>query len=70
MATEKRILNRIKVVLAEKHRTSLWLSIELGINKSTVSKWCTNEIQPTVGNLFMIAEALDVNVRELLVNTK
>ena len=35
-------INRIKLVLVEKKRTSKWLSEQLGVTPSTVSKWCTN----------------------------
>jgi putative transcriptional regulator len=70
MAPEKKIYNRIKAVLAEKGQTNLWLAEKLQKNKTTVSKWCTNDIQPTMETLFEIAEVLDVDVRELLVGTK
>jgi len=62
--------NRIKAVLAEKGKTNIWLAEELGKNKTTVSKWCTNDVQPTIGTLFEIAKVLDINVRELLIATK
>ena len=67
MAKEKRVYNRIKAVLAEQGKTNLWLAAELGVNRTTVSKWCTNEVQPTMESLFRIADALNVDVRELLV---
>lgn len=63
-------LNRIKIVLAEQDRSSSWLAEQVGKNKSTVSRWCSNSIQPTVEGLFEIADALDVDVRVLLVSTK
>lgn len=62
--------NRIKAVLAEKGRNNNWLAEQLNVNINTVSKWCTNTMQPTVERLFEIAKVLDVNVRELLVSTK
>ena len=62
--------NRIKAVLAEKGKTNIWLAEELGKNKTTVSKWCTNDVQPTIETLFLIAKVLNVDVRELLVSTK
>jgi putative transcriptional regulator len=65
----KRNFNRIKAVLAEKGKTNIWLADQLGRNKTTVSKWCTNDIQPTVESLFQIAKVLDVDVRVLLVST-
>ncbi len=62
--------NRIKAVLAEKSKTNIWLAEQLGKNVNTVSKWCTNKMQPTVETLFEVAKVLDVDVRELLVSTK
>ena len=38
-------INRIKVVLVEKKRTSKWLSEQLGKDPATISKWCTNTSQ-------------------------
>lgn len=70
MVKEKRIYNRIKAVLAEQGKTNLWLASELQVNRTTVSKWCTNEVQPTMESLFRIAETLEVDVRELLVSNK
>jgi putative transcriptional regulator len=66
----KKMLNRIKVVLAEKSRTNLWLAEQLNVSKITVSRWCTNDMQPTVEGLFSIAKALNVDVRDLLVSSK
>ncbi len=60
-------VNRIKIVLFEKKRTSKWLSEQLGVNPSTVSKWCTNTSQPDAACLLKIADLLEVDLRELLV---
>ncbi|WP_249219467.1 helix-turn-helix transcriptional regulator [Chitinophaga sp. HK235] len=65
-----KIFNRIKAVLAEKQKTNKWLAETLDMNINTVSKWCTNKIQPTIETLFAIAEALNVEARELLVERK
>jgi putative transcriptional regulator len=62
-----KIYNRIKAVLAEKRRTNMWLAEKLGMSPNTVSKWCTNQMQPTIETLFRIADALDTEARELLV---
>lgn len=35
-------INRIKIVIVEKKKTSKWLSEQSRITPSTVSKWCTN----------------------------
>lgn len=61
-------LNRLKVLLVEKKRTSKWLAEQLGKNASTVSKWCTNTSQPDLHTLDQIASLLNVNIRDLLVN--
>jgi transcriptional regulator with XRE-family HTH domain len=58
--------NRIKIVLIEQNKTSLWLSEHIKKDKSTVSRWCTNDMQPSVETLFIIAKVLNVSVRELL----
>ena len=61
-------INRIKLVLVEKKRTSKWLSEQLGVTPSTVSKWCTNSSQPDITNLLKIASLLDIDIKELLVS--
>ena len=61
---------RIKVVLAEKQRTNKWLAEKLGKDTSTVSKWCTNSSQPDIQTFLQIAEALEVDIRELLVGSQ
>jgi len=66
----KRIVNRIKVVLTEQGRTNKWLSEKIGKNTTTVSRWCTNDIQPSVETLLEIAEILNVDVRNLLLPSK
>ena len=62
-------INRLKVVLAEQHKTNLWLARELGKDPATVSKWCTNTAQPSLETLIEIAECLQVDVRTLLNST-
>jgi len=59
--------NRIKAVLADKDKTAKWLAEQVGRDPSTVSRWCTNDMQPPLEVLFQIAEILEVNVCELLV---
>ena len=59
-------INRLKVVLAEKKRTNKWLSEQIGKDPATVSKWCTNTMQPNLETLVAIAKALDVDVKDLL----
>ena len=63
-------INRLKVVLAEKKKTNRWLAKQLGKDEGTVSKWCTNTMQPNLETLRETAMLLDVNVTELLWPTK
>jgi transcriptional regulator with XRE-family HTH domain len=66
----KRNINRIKSVLAEKNVTSRELASQLGKTETSISRWCTNDMQPSLETLYEIAKILDVNIRELLVSTK
>ena len=51
--------NRIKIVLAENEKSAKWLAEQLGKDKSTVSRWCTNDMQPTIETFYKIAKVLD-----------
>lgn len=64
--TESKDLNRLKVVLAEKKKSNLWLSKELGCAPTTVSKWCTNTSQPPLEMLMKISKLLNVELSELV----
>jgi transcriptional regulator with XRE-family HTH domain len=59
-------INRIKVMLAEKNKTNKWLAEELKKDPATVSKWCTNKMQPGLETLLQIANLLEVDVKELI----
>ena len=61
---------QFKIVLAEKEKTGTWLSEQMGHSISTVSRWMTNKVQPSVEQLYEIARHLDVDVKELLVSSK
>lgn len=63
-------LNRIKVLLVEKGKTGKWLANELGKSNCTISKWCSNTIQPDLQTLDKISKLLDVNIKDLLVDNR
>ena len=63
-------LNRIKVTLVEKRKTGKWLAEQLSKSTCTVSKWCSNSIQPDLATLNKIAELLNVDVRDLITPSK
>lgn len=66
MADDKRIYNRIKAQLALKQVKNKTLAEHLDISTTTVSKWCTNYSQPSIPELFAIADFLKIKVCELL----
>jgi len=59
-------INRLKVVLVEQKKSSLWLSRQLGCAPTTVSKWCTNSSQPPLEMLMKTAKLLDVDLNDLV----
>lgn len=65
----KLILNRIRVVLAEKHKTNRWLAEQLHINENTVSKWVNNNQQPPVMTFYKISVLLEVDLKDLFEST-
>ena len=62
-------LNRIKGALADAGKTNLWLAEQVGRDPVTVSKWCTNTSQPSMDTLLEIANALEMNIQDLLLPT-
>ena len=67
--TDKIVYNRIKAVLAEKDISSKELAKHMDRTESTVSRWCTNDVQPSVEVFYQIANYLDVDIRDLFVST-
>jgi putative transcriptional regulator len=66
----KKPINRLKAVVAEQNKTNKWLAEKLKRNEATISRWCTNEIQPSMDKLVIIANLLNVDVKELINSTK
>ena len=63
---EQKILNRLRVIIAEKILTNKWLSDQLGVGQATVSKWVQNNAQPNLEMLIKISKILNVNINELI----
>ena len=57
-------INRLKSILVEKNLTNLWLASQLGVNSTTVSKWCTSSSQPDILMILRIAQLLDIGIKE------
>ena len=62
--------NRIKAVLVDLHTTSKELAEGMGYNPVTVSRWCTNDQQPSLSVLTDIADYLKIDVRLLMAPNK
>ena len=63
-------INRIKIVLVEKQKTGKWLAEQLGRDPATVSRWCSNSMQPSIETFAKIVELLNVDVKDLLNSSK
>jgi putative transcriptional regulator len=63
---DNRKYNRIRVVLADRERTIKWLAGQLDKKPNTVSRWCRNEMQPSIETFYRIAEVLKVEIYDLL----
>lgn len=59
-------INRLKMLLAEKKKTNKWLSEQLGVDSTTVSKWCTNSSQPIIGMVFRMMDVLDADISQII----
>jgi len=63
-------MNRIKEVLEEKGIKQTWLAEKLGKSYNMVNGYVRNRQQPRLEVLYEIAEILEVNIKELLVDNK
>ncbi len=63
-------MNRIKYILKEKGITQKWLARKLNKSYNMVNSYVQNRRQPSIEILYKIAEILNVNVRELLNETR
>lgn len=59
-------LHRIKEVLQEQERSGYWLAKETDISYNSINGYVNGKIEPSLTNLFRIAEALKVNPKELI----
>lgn len=58
--------NKIKDVLTKKHLSTYWLAEQIGVDATTISKWNTNRSQPKLDTLIKVANALGVDINELI----
>jgi putative transcriptional regulator len=63
-------MNRLKEIIKKQGRTQKWISSQMGRSENTISLWCLNKIQPSLEDLYKIADLLNVNVKDLLIDNK
>lgn len=63
---ERKKINRLKVVLAERGMTNKQLAEILDKDPAVISKWVTNAAQPNVEMFIQLAKILNVSVDDLL----
>ena len=54
----------------EQKESGKWLADQLGKSTCTVSKWCSNTVQPNLETIVEIAKLLDVDTKDLLWSIK
>jgi len=59
-------MNQIKKVLEEKGIKQVWLAEQLGKSYNMVNSYVQNRRQPSIEDLYKIAELLKVDARDLL----
>ena len=67
---ESQKINSIKIALVENGKTGKWLAEQVGKNEATISRWCSNKMQPSLDTLVRISELLDIDVKDLIVSNK
>lgn len=64
--TKKLYPNRLRIILAEKNVTNHWLAMKMGVTDMTVSRWCTNRIQPSISQLVQMSKLLDTEMEKFI----
>ena len=63
-------MNRIKEVLEQKGIKQIWLAEQLEKSYNMVHSYAQNKRQPSLDDLYKIAEILNIDIKELLVSNK
>ena len=63
-------MNRIKEVLEKKGIKQIWLAEQMGKSYNMVNAYAQNRRQPSLEDLYKIAEILNIDIKELIVSNK
>ena len=63
-------MNRIKEVLKDKGISQAWLAKQTGKSYNTINEYARNVRQPSLEDLYKIAEILQIDIKELIISNK
>ena len=63
-------MNRLKEVLKTKGISQTWLADQMDKSYTTINEYARNKRQPSLEDLYKIAEILQVNAKDLLVDNE
>ena len=63
-------MNRIKEVLKNKGISQTWLADKMDKSYPTINEYARNKRQPSLEDLYKIAEILDIDIKELIISNK
>jgi len=63
-------MNRIKEVLKDKGISQTWLANKMEKSYNTINEYARNVRQPSLEDLYRIAEILDIDIKVLIVSNK
>lgn len=63
-------MNRIKEVLKDKGISQTWLAEKMDKSYPTINEYARNKRQPSLEDLYKIAEILQVKAKDLLVDSE
>ena len=63
-------MNRLKEVLKTRGISQTWLADQMDKSYTTINEYARNKRQPSLEDLYKIADILNIDASELLVKTK
>lgn len=63
-------MNRIKEVLKNKGISQTWLAEQMDKSYTTINEYARNKRQPSLEDLYKIAEILQIDIKELIISNK
>jgi putative transcriptional regulator len=63
-------MNRLKEVLKTKGISQTWLANQMDKSYTTINEYARNKRQPSLEDLYKIAEILNIDASELLIKKK